>query len=324
MKKGLYCFCIFWATISVKAQIDIPFNLVTLVKNTSSQTPKDSILPTYQNGAFVYINLKDGQPVFNKKFREAYPFYGKSALVFDIETKSYNAIDRNGNLIMYKGMFNRINNPTACDKGFVSFSTDPNETRMEYIYDVFNGHITNNCRTNYCAYPVPFRSPFLKTQSGQYLLNIRGGSSILFDKIESLGNNMFLVLKDQKLGIIQSTGEFFVPLEFEESLINFMEKQKEIFVSIIPLRKENTWYYYEPTGKLITKSTIKCQTLLYEQSKLGIYKNEEKYGLLYTDGTTLQKEYDWISEDGLLARTGNNFYFIFDKSIVPYYVKEFK
>ena len=320
MKKTISGLCIL-SVMLLKAQLNVPFNWVTLVRQTSNQTPQDSILPTYRNGAFVYINQKNGQPLFNKKFKEAYPFYGKSALVFDMETNSYNAIDCNGNLLVNKGMFHRINNPTTCDKGFVSFSSDPNETRTEFIYDVFNAYLTNQCRASYCAYPVPFKSPFLKTQSGQYLLNIRGGNSILFDKVESLGDNMFLTLKDQKLGIIRSTGESLVPLEFEESTIDFTGKKEEIFVNIIPLKKENIWYYYEPKGKLITQSPMKCQTLLYGQPKLGIYKNGQKYGILYTDGTTLQKEYDWISEDGLLARTGNDFYFIFDKDIIPYYVK---
>lgn len=75
MKNGIYCFCILRSAISVKAQIDIPFNMISLVEQTTYNTSKDSILPHYQKDAFIYVNQKSGQPVFNKKFKEAYPFF---------------------------------------------------------------------------------------------------------------------------------------------------------------------------------------------------------------------------------------------------------
>lgn len=314
MKKGLYCFYIFLSAISVKAQIDIPFNLVTLVKNISSQTPKDSILPTYQNGAFVYINLKDGQPVFNKKFREAYPFYGKYALVFDSETKSYNVIDRTGSFIIDKGVFTRINNRTTCNTNFISFLMNENST--EFNFNRLNGEF-ERCSGTSCGYPVLLRFPFRKNEAGQYILNT---NSFEVENATPLDGNYFMVRKNGKIGIIDRTGKILVPFEYEESPVNFIPNRINV-VNILPLKKDNVWYYYDPEGKLITQSPWLCKTLLYAQTKLGIYQNGQKYGLLYTDGTTLQKEYDWISEDGLLARTGNNFYFILDKRIVPYYVK---
>ncbi|RXM51052.1 MULTISPECIES: WG repeat-containing protein [unclassified Chryseobacterium] len=314
MKKGLYCFCIFLSVISVKAQIDIPFNLVTLVKNTSSQTPKDSILPTYQNGAFMYINLKDGQPVFNKKFREAYPFYGKYALVFDSETKSYNVIDHTGSFILDKGVYTRINNRTTCSTNFISFLMNENST--EYTFNRHNGEF-ERCLGTSCGYPVLLRFPFIKNETGQYILYT---NKFEVENATPLDGNYFMVRKDGKIGIIDRTGKILVPFEYEESPVNFIPNRVNV-VNILPLKKDNVWYYYNPEGKLITQSLWLCQTLLYAQTKLGIYQNGQKYGLLYTDGTTLEKEYDWISEDGILARTGNDFYFILDKRIVPYYVK---
>ncbi|AZA89677.1 Uncharacterised protein [Chryseobacterium nakagawai] len=314
MKKGIYCLFILLFALSLKAQIDIPFNLVTLVKQTSSQTPQDSILPTYQNGAFVYMNLKNGQPVFNKKFREAYPFYGKFALVFDSETKSYNVIDRMGSFILDKGTFTQINNQTRCDHYFISFFMNENST--EFTFNKLNGEF-ERCSGISCPYPTLIKFPFLKNQVGQYTLKT---NCFEVDNATPLEDNSFLVLKDRKIGIIDKTGKILVPIEYEESTVNFIENRIST-VNTIPLRKENVWYYYHPAGKLITKSNVLCDTFLYGQTKLGIYKNGQKYGLLYTDGTTLPQEYDWISEDGVLARTGNDFYFIFEKSIIPYYVK---
>ncbi|UHO39962.1 WG repeat-containing protein [Chryseobacterium capnotolerans] len=314
MKKGLYCLCIFGAALSVKAQIDIPFNLVTLVKHTHSQIPKDSILPSYQNGGFVYINLKDGQPVFNKRFREAYPFNGKYALVFDTETKSYNLIDRTGSFIIDKGIYTKINHRTTCGTNFISFLMNENST--EYNFNRLNGKF-ELCSGTSCGYPVLLKFPFRKNEGGQYTMNT---NSFEVENATPLDDNYFMVLKEGKIGIIDRPGKILVPIEYEESSINFIPNRINV-INILPLKKDNVWYYYNTKGELITKSPWLCQTLLYGQTKLGIYQNGQKYGLLYTDGTTLQKEYDWISEDGLLARTGNDFYFILDKRIVPYYVK---
>ncbi|MGE8552569.1 MAG: WG repeat-containing protein [Chryseobacterium jejuense] len=317
MKKRLYCLFILGAVLSVKAQIDIPFNLVTLVKSTSYQIPNDSIFPSYQNGGFVYINLKDGQPAFQKKFKEAYPFYGKSALVFDTETQSYNVIDRSGKLLLNSGFIYRINNRSTSGKGFFGFFISKEENSSEFFFNMFEGSFSNQRNSTYCGYPVLFKFPFIKNQDGKYILK---SNHFEVDNATPLDDNYFMIVKDGKIGIIDRAGTIILPIEYEESSIDYTEKRTNV-VHIIPLRKENTWYYYTTQGKLITTSPMLCQTLLYGQKELGIYKKGTKYGLLYTDGTTLEKEYDWISEDGILARTGNNFYFIFEKRIVPYYVK---
>ncbi|SIS66454.1 WG containing repeat-containing protein [Chryseobacterium ureilyticum] len=318
MKKGIYSLCVFLTALSVKAQIDIPFNLVTLTNHTSYyQTPQDTLLPTYQNGAFIYINQKNGQPAFPKKFREAYPFYGKSALVFDTETQSYNVIDRSGNLLLNSGFIYRINNRSTSGKGFFGFFISKEENSSEFFFNMFEGTFSTQRNSTYGGYPILFKFPFVKNQAGKYVLK---SNHFEVDNATPLDENYFMIVKDGKIGIIDKAGTILVPIEYEESPVEYTEKRAKV-VNIIPLRKGNTWYYYTTQGKLITTSPMFCHTLLYGQTKLGIYQKGTKFGLLYTDGSTLEKEYDWISEDGLLARAGNDFYFIFEKRIIPYYVK---
>lgn len=132
----------------------------------------------------------------------------------------------------------------------------------------------------------------------------------------------FLVSKDGKIGILHKNGEVLVPIEYDESSVTFVEN-KSTSIPVIPLKKEGAWYYFTHYGTLITKNDNLCNHFFYssEGSMLGVYKKGEKYNILYKDGSS-SEEYDWISEDGYLSRRKNDSYFIFEKTVIPYYIKK--
>ncbi|MDN3692851.1 hypothetical protein QWZ06_11460 [Chryseobacterium tructae] len=319
MKKGIYYLSLLFSS-SLQAQIEVPFNMISLVEQTSYETSKDSILPSYQKEAFIYINQKTGQPAFNKEFKEAYPFYGKSALVYDSETKSYNAINRNGDFILERGKYKQMSNPVDCSIGSVKLFTAQEGNMTEINYELHTTEIVNECSQPYrpfCAYPVYFRVPFTKNEAGKYIAN---ANCLEVDEVKALDRDYFMVLKEGKIGIVHKNGKILVPIEYEESTITFAEN-KSTYIGIVPLKKENIWYYFNNGGDLITENDNACHHFFNSSEiKLGVYKKGEKYSILYKDGSS-SKDYDWISEQGYLARRKNDFYFIFEKKAIPYYVK---
>ncbi|GEJ44228.1 hypothetical protein CRS_08360 [Chryseobacterium sp. ON_d1] len=128
----------------------------------------------YRNGAFEYVNIITGKVLFNKKFREAYPFAGKSALVFDSETHSYNAIDRNGSYLLQQKNIYEVFPLLNCSKAYVKFNyiTDKNYTESLFFY--FYEGVIQGCIPSFPlkvpGEPVKYSFPFEKTKENTYIL----------------------------------------------------------------------------------------------------------------------------------------------------------
>lgn len=314
-----------------KAQEKLPFNKDLLEHMILPDYGNDSIFPTYRNEAFEYINIKTGKILFNKKFKEAYPFAGKSALIFDTETQSYNAIDRNGNFLLQQKNINQVFPLLNCSEAHVKFNYTTNKNYTESLFFYFYEGIMKGCTPKLPpkvpGEPIRFPFPFEKNDKNTYILKNNGTRKEKFDKVRVLSENTFLAMKNNKIGIIDNEGKFIVPLEFDESTVEFSENRNG-YNSIIPLKKDEIWYYYGHKGQFILKSAQLCISHIspYYNSKgekFGVYKSGEKYNILYQDGGSLEHDYDWISENGILASIGNNFYFIKqDRTAFPYYVRE--
>ncbi|GEJ44227.1 hypothetical protein [Chryseobacterium sp. ON_d1] len=133
-------------------------------------------------------------------------------------------------------------------------------------------------------------------------------------------------MKNNRLGIADNDGTFRVPPEFEESTVEFSESRKG-YLNLIPLKKDGIWYYYSNKGQFMMKSDKLCianiSPFFHYNEKFGIYKNGEKYNILYNDGQSLESDYDWISENGILVKNGNNYYFVLqNRTVVPYFKNE--
>ncbi|QFG54482.1 hypothetical protein [Chryseobacterium sp.] len=275
----------------------------------------DTIFPTYKKSNFVYVNLKTNDTLFNKKFKEAYPFIRNSALVFDENSNSFNIIDRNGNLKFQQGILQKILETNHPHKSVIRFLRVENNVRQEFLYDLYESKIVGEyIKPNICSEPTP-PPTIQKLNNSKYTLILGNGKKVSYDFIEDVNSYGFVVKKNNLYGAIDfETGKVIIPIQY-----NSYAKIKT--GQIIALKKGKIWYYH---GFKLQKSKYLCHVYFPQDEfdkRFGIYKSNNKYHILLKDGTSLSKEFDWISENGIVAKSSNSFYFIpFNtKDIIPYY-----
>ncbi|UTX48923.1 hypothetical protein [Chryseobacterium sp. MA9] len=276
---------------------------------------KDTIFPTYKKSNFVYVNLKTNDTLFNKKFKEAYPFIRNSALVFDDNSNSYNVIDRNGNFKFQQGILQKILETNHPLKSVIRFLKVENNLQQEILYDLYDDKIVNEyVKPNICAESIP-PPTIQKLNNGKYTLILKNGEKVSYDYIKDINSYGFIVKKNNLFGAIDyETGKVIIPIEYDD-YSNFNSGQ------VIALRKGKIWHYH---GFKLQKSKYLCIVYFPQDDfdkRFGIYKNKNRFNILFKDESSLTKEFDWISENGILAKVQNNFYFIpFNtKNIIPYY-----
>jgi hypothetical protein len=127
--KFITLLVILWLSNSVSAQITIPgktypFNLDYLAYCSTQVRQNHTITPVYRNGTFVYLNHRTGQPLFNKKFQEAYPFV------------------RGYGLVKVNGLYGIINSKGAyvIKPRFTAFQLDQRASRYHGPWIVFGDH----------------------------------------------------------------------------------------------------------------------------------------------------------------------------------------
>ncbi|SIS60822.1 hypothetical protein SAMN05421789_103196 [Kaistella chaponensis] len=276
---------------------------------------KDTIFPTYSKSNFVYVNLKTKDTLFNKKFKEAYPFVKNSALIFDEKTNSYNIIDRNGDFKFKEGTLQKILETNHPYKSVIRFLKFEDNSQQIFLYDLYESKIVNEyIKPNICAESVP--PPVIeKLTNGKYSLILDNGKKVTYDFIKALNSYGYIVKKNNLFGAIDyKTGKVIIPILYN----NYAEINTS---QIIALKKGNIWYYY---GFTLLKSKYLFSIFFPQDEfdkRFGIYKNQKGYNILFKDHSTLPQEFDWISDNGILAKKNHNFYFIQfnSKNIIPYY-----
>lgn len=316
-----FFYCLLFSGVLFKAQEKLPYDR-NLLYHFSIEGTNDSILPTYKNGAFEYINLNTGKTLFNKRFKEAYPFVGKAALVFNEGQQSYDIIDRNGNVLFSKKNVIQIKPLYGCRvPGFIMMLND-----IATTYNLYQGMEGDQCsRMDHVDYEN-FRPPLKRTAKNTYIFRYKNNKTIEFDSIRPLSDHSFLALRNKKLGILDFDGKVLVPLQFEKSSIEFIGDNTRT-VQLIPLKKEGIWYYYDYDGNLWLKGDQPLTRFPSAQRRptdaLGFYPKGEKFNILYINGKSLGKDYGWVSGNGSLVGNGNDIYFVRpDATVIPYYVKE--
>lgn len=295
------------------AQDCIPFNLDILQQYSKTS---DTIRPVFLKGGFHFINIKTGKDLFPLVFEEAYPFYKDVAIIK--YNNEYNLIDRKGEFILKQKIPDFAYKPTVnTDQPFlVNFGN-----AFTHIYDSLvnpwevSSQIAN--RSSYTTY---------KSENNKYGFSCSDRfrtmeSSPKYDTIISLTENYVLAKINNKFGLEDTVSRVVIDFDYDEALPLNKENVFNLSQNFFAFRKKQNWYYFDRTGKLILKSKTKVDRISKDSDKIiGSVKTNEKFSVLYTDGTLCDFEMDSISENVNIGFKGNESYFLNDnKSVTKYF-----
>jgi hypothetical protein len=90
-------------------------------------------------------------------------------------------------------------------------------------------------------------------------------------------------------------------------------------------RKKDTWYYFDRFGKLILKSKTRVDRLSKNPGNiLGTVKDNDKFKLLFADGSLSNFQLDSISEDVNIGFKENEIFFLNDNKTLTKYIANIK
>ena len=295
------------------AQDCFPFNLDILQQYSKTS---DTVRPVFQNGGFYFININTGNNVFPMVFQEAYPFYKDVAIVK--YNDEYNLIDRKGEFILkqkipdfaYKPSIN-INQPFLVHFG----------NAFTHIYDSLENpwEVSRqiSSRSSYTAY---------KSENSKFGFSCYDSFETVqfppkYDTIISLTENYVLAKISSKFGLEDTASRVIIGFDYDEALPLNTQNVFNLSQNYFAFRKNQNWYYFDRTGKLILKSKTKVNRIAKDSDKIiGSVKTREKFSVLYTDGTVGDFQMDSISENVNIGFKGNEIYFINDnKSVSKYF-----
>ncbi|KQT15273.1 hypothetical protein ASG31_15190 [Chryseobacterium sp. Leaf404] len=294
------------------AQDCFPFNLDILQQYSKTS---DTVRPVFLKGGFHFINIKTGKDLFPVVFEEAYPFYKDVAIVK--YNNEYNLVSRNGEFILIEKIPDFAYKPTLNnDQPFLVYFGNA----FTHIYDSLanpwevSREIAN--RSSYTTY---------KSENNKYGFSCSDRfktlqSSPKYDTIISLTENYVLAKINNKFGLEDTVSRVIVDFDYDEALPLNTENIFNVSQRFFAFRKKQLWYYFDRSGKLLLKSKTKVDRISKDSDKIiGSVKKNDKFSLLYTDGTAGDFEMDSISKNVNIGFKANEFYFINDdKSVTKY------
>jgi len=286
----------------------LPFNIETL---QSLSYKKDSIMPKFISDKFYYVNTKTNKKISKEGFEIAYPFVGRKSAIIKLNGK-FGVVDRKSNLLV-EPIYNTFQLwDTEFRENFVAFGTNANN-----VFDLLNGRFV--IPGNGCAKPNPEIENLssYKGKNGKYGINKKQKTIIepIYDSIDLIKYSLIVARKKNKIGIIDEDNSTLLSFSYEDIVIAKPHNYYTI-PNLIGLKNGNVWEYYNLGIKpiLITKSKFKCQNIgeIIIKNGFGIYKIDQKFNILFYDGSSMVKEYDWISNDGTIAINENKIYILGD------------
>ncbi len=321
--------------MKIKLFVFIPFLLLCqsiLHSQSSSPTFIDMVLlksipmkanaevyPKYDGEVFFYASMQTGKKAFASTFEEAYPFMGKGALIK--KNKLYGVIDEFGNFLLkptFKSYEQIPFNPTC-----ILFKK-PGEKAL--IYNLKKGAIAYQYITSVEEGLFPYKIE--KGMSRLYGVKDIKNHWVLspkYDAIEYIHNRFYIVRKGKTLELIANNGEPLLPITIKA--ISYEKSEKLQTNKTIGVKVNEQWDYYKISNTETTKilsSVYACYAYdaLQLPKAVGIFKINEKYNILFEDGSTLKNYFDWISENGLIAKTKERIYLLQSNgSALMYYSK---
>ncbi|KFF03866.1 WG repeat-containing protein [Chryseobacterium luteum] len=300
-----------------------PFDIETL-KNLSYK--KDSIMPTFIDDKFYYINTKTNKKISDVGFHTAYPFVGRKSTLIKLDD-NFGIIDISGNVSVkpiYK-IFQLWHTPMR--ENFVALCHTNNCSSFD-VFDLSKGdYVTPGLG---CAEPyfererlISFKGKNKKYGVNKLDKNYQNENTIIkpvFDSIYYIKRNLVIAKKNGKIGIVDENNKLMLPFTYSKVILSTENPD------LIGLKINSVWEYYNllRTPTLVLKSKFECRNIggIIINDGFGIYKANDKYNILFKDGSSLNKNYDWISDKGTIAIDNNKVYiFGNDKKPFLYYEK---
>jgi len=326
MKKMIIFLIVFCSYKTLLSQNKIEFNKfpfdIETLKDLSYK--KDSIMPKFMGDKFYYINTNTNKKISESGFQVAYPFVGRKSSLVKIDD-NFGIIDIDGNLLtrpIYK-VFQLWHTPMR--DNFVALCHTYNCSSFE-VFDLKKGEFIvpgNGCAEPYFETEriIPFKGKNKKYGVNKLDENYQNGKMIiqpLYDTIYCIRRSLIVARKNGKIGIVNENSAI-LPFSYSKVILS-----KD--PNLIGLKINSKWEYYNLYNKpiLVLESKYECENIgeIIIKDGFGIYKINNKYNVLFKDGTSLNQNYDWISDKGTMA-IDNNKVFIFgnDKTPFLYYEK---
>lgn len=328
MKKTILFLILFCSCKNLFSQNKIefekfPFDIETL---QDLSYKKDSIMPKFIDDKFYYINTKTGKKISETGFQVAYPFVGRKSTLVKIDD-NFGIIDINGNLLtkpIYK-VFQLWHTPMR--ENFVALCHTNNCSSFE-VFDLYKGDFI--VPGNGCAEPYYEREKLISFigKNKKYGIkkldeNYQNEKIIIqpiYDSIYYIRRNIFIAKKNGKIGIVDENNKPKLPFSYSKIILS------KVNPNLVGLKINSNWEYYDLADipKTILKSKFECENIgeIVINDGFGMYKINEKYNILFKDGTSLSQNYDWISNKGTVAIDNNKVYLFGDeKTPFLYYEK---
>ncbi len=295
-----------------------PFDIETL-KDLSYK--KDSIMPKFIGDKFYYVNIHTNKKISEVGFQIAYPFVGRKSTLIKTDN-NFGIIDMNGNFLtkpIYK-VFQLFHSPMR--ENFVALCST-NDCSSFRVFDLSKGdYVVPGLG---CAEPYFERKRLIsfKGKNKKYGIikldqNYQNEKIILepvFDSIYYIKQNLIIAKKNSKIGIIDENNKPLLPFTYDKLILSTQNSE------VIGLKNKKTWEYYNVLDKpvLVLKSKFECENIgeIIINNGFGIYKSNGKYNILFKDVTSLNKNYDWISDKGTVAIDNNKVY-LFGEEKTPF------
>jgi len=304
--KNLIIYLIAFGYLNVQAQVinELPFNLSTLVDQQTYSIK--NIIPQIEGGKFYYFNQTTNEKEFENGFEEAYPFIGKSALIKD--NGKYGVIDLKGNYLVQPIYNNYQLPPYEDESNLIIFSDD-------LLFDLTLGMKSENGYI-ICEEPaVPHLKSFLNQKNKYGIKNFSEKIIVKakYDSIIDIHTDFFVVKLKDKIGVINKSGETLINFEYDD--IIFSRGEYYTLPQMIGLKKDEKWIYFKIDGsnkKEILSSEYKCFKMhgIFIKNAVGLFKSKKGINILFENGETLKKDFDWISENGLIGIRGKSVFFL--------------
>ena len=297
----------------------LPFEIETL---QSLSYKKDDIMPKFIKDKFYYVDVKTDKKISKTGFEIAYPFVGRKSAIIKLNGK-FGVVDREGALLV-SPIYNTFQLwHTPMRENYVAFGNNASN-----VFDLLNGKFI--IPGNGCAKPYVEFSNFsiLKADNGKYGIIEKQKTIIepIYDSIYLIKFNLIIAKEKNKIGVVDANKTALLPFKYEDIVIS--KPHNYTISNLVGLKNENIWEYYTLGNKpiLITTSKFKCQNMgeILIKNGFGTYKNNQKFNILFKDGSSLEKEYDWISNDGTISIEENKIYILGDdgKPFLYYEVTE--
>ena len=291
---------------------------------------KDDIMPTFIDGKFYYVDLKTGKKITDKGFDVAYPFKGRVSTIVKSGNK-FGVIDRSGKLLV-EPVYNGFSLwDTFMRENFACFYTGKEKF---VVFDLASGNYVtpgNGCgepgvaHTDFWSFIGDNNKYGIKKVINNDYDNPKEIIPPIFDSVYLITSNLIIVMKNNKIGVIDEHNKNILPFEYDNIILSSCDESS--FPEIMGLFKNANWEYYDinrERPKLILKSEHKCSSMgeINIKTGFGIFEKDGKYNILFTDGSVMKKEYDWISAQGNIAIDNNEVYIIAQDGIPFLYYKK--